>query len=41
MEGDTNVFLLMNVTVIRNSDNLVNPKSGDLRVVGPCVFFMK
>lgn len=28
MEGGTNVFLFMNVTVIRNSDNLVNTKSG-------------
>jgi hypothetical protein len=28
VEGDTDVPLPMNVTVLRNSDNLVNPKSG-------------
>jgi len=33
MEEDTNVCLPVNVTVVRNSDNLVNPKSGNLRVV--------
>jgi len=28
VERDTNVFLPMNVTVIRNSGSLMNPKSG-------------